>query len=496
MTQPKANGGLGFRDFQSFNDAYLAKLSWRLLHNPNSLLSKTLFGKYCKYEDFLHCPERNAESHGWRGILVGRDLLVENMGWSVGDGKSIKAWDDPWLSLTSQGRPMGPAPEWCADISVSDLLGPDTLEWNRDIVSLIFPFEETTILSLKPSTLGAPDKLKWLHTRDGEYTTKSGYSAALDLRAKCNGATQSTEIIWNKGVWNLKAAPKVQLVVWKALKGALPVGERLLSRQVPISPLCKRCGKLESINHLLFHCEFAEKVWKQAPFLQRIDLRGLLDLESDWMNLIESTCLPPVGVVSSQLAPWIVWSLWTARNNLIFNNKHATTEEVMSRAIAAAQEWQNAQTKEESRKNAPRKPPTIPEHGTVLQSDAAWTETSRVAGLGWAIKTSRDTQRFSSSTSFVTSPLMAEGLAMREAIKKSKELGIRRLRCESDSSQLIKILNSSAEPLEIYGIISDIRIAASSFEAISFCWIPWERNVDADYLAKSALRLVSTDLIS
>ncbi|CAN6874697.1 unnamed protein product [Brassica oleracea] len=52
--------------------------------------------------------------------------------------------------------------------------------------------------------------------------------------------------------------------------------------------------------------------------------------------------------------------------------------------------------------------------------------------------------------------LPLSGLAMRESIKKSKELGIRQLRCESDSSQLIKALNSSTEPLEIYGIISDI----------------------------------------
>ncbi|KAF3549350.1 hypothetical protein DY000_02009346 [Brassica cretica] len=75
------------------------------------------------------------------------------------------------------------------------------------------------------------------------------------------------------------------------------------------------------------------------------------------------------------------------------------------------------------------------------KTDAAWAETTRTAGLGWAIKTARGTQRFSSSTTFVTSPLMAESLAMREAIKKSKELGIRRLRCESDSSQLIKALS-------------------------------------------------------
>ncbi|XP_013720458.1 uncharacterized protein LOC106424252 [Brassica napus] len=495
MTQTKSNGGLGFRDFQSFNNAYLAKLSWRLLNNPNSLLAQTLFGKYCKDEEFLQCPGNYSESHGWRGILIGRDLLLENMGWLVGDGKAIKAWPDPWLSLTNQVRPMGPALEWCSYILVSDLLDPDTREWNRDLIRLIFPSLETTILSMKPSRLGASDKLKWLHTKDGEFSTKTGYSTALEARSKDSDRPRPS-VNWNRGVWNLKTAPKVQHVIWKALKGALPVGEKLLARQVPIDPLCKRCGKLESINHLLFHCEFAEKVWKQAPFLQYLDQRGLLYLETDWMGLVELTCLRPVGIVATQLAPWLICSLWTSRNNMIFNNKIVTIEEVISRAISSAKEWKNAQGQDEPKKPSQRKIEDVPHYDTVLQTDAAWTETTGTTGLGWAIKTARGTQRFSNSTTFVTSPLMAESLAMREAIKKSKELGIRSLRCESDSSQLIKALSSSFEPLEIYGIISDIKIEASSFDVISFCWIPRERNVDGDSLAKAALRHVTTDSFS
>ncbi|CDY50900.1 BnaCnng19920D [Brassica napus] len=146
---------------------------------------------------------------------------------------------------------------------------------------------------------------------------------------------------------------------------------------------------------------------KQAPFLQRLDQRGLLDLETDWMGLIELTCLPPAGIVATQRAPWLIWSLWTA-----------------------PKDWQNAQCQDEPKKPSQRKIEDVPHYDTVLQTDAAWTETTGTAGLGWAIKTARETQRFSSSTTFVISPLMAESLAMREAIKKSKELGIRRLRCE------------------------------------------------------------------
>lgn len=74
MIMPKDKGGLEFRDIQSFNDAYLAKLSWRILHHPESLFARILTGKYCTTEGIMECAETDAMSHGWRGILIGRDL--------------------------------------------------------------------------------------------------------------------------------------------------------------------------------------------------------------------------------------------------------------------------------------------------------------------------------------------------------------------------------------------------------------------------------------
>lgn len=52
---PKDQGGLDFRDIQSINDAFLAKLSWRLIRNPDCLLGRILFEKYCPDSDFLTC---------------------------------------------------------------------------------------------------------------------------------------------------------------------------------------------------------------------------------------------------------------------------------------------------------------------------------------------------------------------------------------------------------------------------------------------------------
>lgn len=53
LTKSKADGGLGFRDIEKFNDALLGKLVWRILSNPDPLLSQILLGKYCHDITFL-----------------------------------------------------------------------------------------------------------------------------------------------------------------------------------------------------------------------------------------------------------------------------------------------------------------------------------------------------------------------------------------------------------------------------------------------------------
>ena len=212
MTQPKEIGGLGFRDFQAFNDAFLGKLSWRILHNPDILLSRVLLGKFCPEESFLTCTDKTSSSHGWKGILIGRDLIVKNMGWVVGNGNSITVWYSPWLSLTEQEGPMGPAPEAEMNMTVSDLFLEETNEWDEGKLHQLFPQIEEQIKAIKPSLSGAPDKRVWLGTNTGEYTTKSGYQAAIKTKREERGnIADINRIDWVKSVWKLTTAPKIKL---------------------------------------------------------------------------------------------------------------------------------------------------------------------------------------------------------------------------------------------------------------------------------------------
>lgn len=199
MTLPKDYGGLDFRDIQSYNDAFLAKLSWRNVNHPESLLARILLGKYCLSESFLSCPVHSTCSHGWRSIMIGRDIIVKNSGWAVGNGSSINIWESPWLSLSEQVRPTGPAPEAASTLVVSDLFLQGANEWDLEKIRCLLPFEEDRILAIKPSLSGAPDKLIWIYNESGEFTTRSGYAAIMDpLSDFPTDHLQSTAFNWKK----------------------------------------------------------------------------------------------------------------------------------------------------------------------------------------------------------------------------------------------------------------------------------------------------------
>ncbi|CAN6804761.1 unnamed protein product, partial [Brassica oleracea] len=153
------------------------------------------------------------------------------------------------------------------------------------------------------------------------------------------------EFNWSKNVWNLPCSPKVKLFVWKLFKGALPVGERLVERHIEADPKCKRCGDSESIIHLSFHCRFAQQVWLFAPLVTEVDFRGIIDLESNWTLLCAAQCLPPTGIVSGSLVPWVLWSLWKARNKFVFEGHSVSPEDTLSTAIGLAQKWSINQDK-------------------------------------------------------------------------------------------------------------------------------------------------------
>ncbi|CAN7011778.1 unnamed protein product, partial [Brassica rapa subsp. trilocularis] len=200
--------------------------------------------------------------------------------------------------------------------------------------------------------------------------------------------------------------------------------------------------------------------------------------------------LPPTGLTASPLAPWILWGLWTARNKAIFENATYTASEILVKALLDAKEWESAnQTSQKSRSilTLPKSRPM--ENSPNCWVDGAWIESSLCGGFGWIIKSTSNSIlcKDSASRTYVGSALIAEALAIRQALRAAAFLGLLTLNVFSDSLVLISALSSGSDLNEIAGILSDIRDFASLFDHLSFSHVSRTCNIVADSLAKSAL---------
>ncbi|XP_010473781.1 PREDICTED: uncharacterized protein LOC104753190 [Camelina sativa] len=278
------------------------------------------------------------------------------------------------------------------------------------------------------------------------------------------------------------------------MSGALPMGENLKQRNINPDAQCPFCGEDETGTHLFANCSFATQVWKAAPFKIAPVTQGITSIRA----LIEQSktliCLPPCGISQGPLTPWIIWSIWLARNNLVFNGKHINPMEVLSQAIFVAREWHQAQT---TTLKPPIRNPPIPNHRTnpseiTCHTDAAWNIETKAAGLDWIFNPieQRSTTQGSTYARNVRSPLVAETLAILHAVQMAADLGMINLHIASDSKQAIEAINSGSPIKEIHGMQYDILILSSKFQKIRFSFIPGSCNREADAIAKFALNQV------
>ncbi|KAG5395463.1 hypothetical protein IGI04_017277 [Brassica rapa subsp. trilocularis] len=111
--------------------------------------------------------------------------------------------------------------------------------------------------------------------------------------------------------------------------------------------------------------------------------------------------------------------------------------------------------------------------------------------FAWIIDDVPGTSTPHSTTSpFVALPLIAETLALPNAMISAHSCGIKSLSIFSDSQVLIKLVKSKGKHLEIAGLFNNIYFLSYRFTAIEFMFIPRLANARAYYVAKHTLSLM------
>ncbi|RIA04858.1 hypothetical protein BRARA_K00856 [Brassica rapa] len=303
---------------------------------------------------------------------------------------------------------------------------------------------------------------------------------------------------WQKFIWRETTSPKLKIFLWRLCRGALPLGANLRSRGINTPGLCPHCNEDETALHLFFLCPFATQVWERAPYVTHPNFSDAETLHDAFLIMSTLVSLPPIGV-STCLTSWLLWNLWTARNLLVFENRQNPAATVVSKACSSGREWLQAQVPTPTQLRPAllefEIPPTRMDV-TLCNSDAAWSSANHRAGLGWCFTDLQATviQEQSRALAHISSPLVAEALAMREAMLEAKRRPLTKVWFRTDSRELARAIYSKSYPVELFGVLMDIEILSSSF---IFCFISFvgrEHNAAADSLAKAALSCFSPAL--
>ena len=156
----------------------------------------------------------------------------------------IECFCDPWLPRQPSFCPITKATPTTQEFKVSDLINPNSREWDVDLISNLFwPVDVPCILSIPLGLDDGPDTFIWHHTSIGTYSVKSGYR--VETTYQDNDFTSEDNMLqrWWKGMWNIYTPSKVRMFVWRCFNDILPTGIRLRERGVNCSVICRRCDK-------------------------------------------------------------------------------------------------------------------------------------------------------------------------------------------------------------------------------------------------------------
>ncbi|GER28347.1 ribonuclease H-like superfamily protein [Striga asiatica] len=298
--------------------------------------------KYMKKGLWEKLEVKNNSSWLWRSWVVVEEVFKAGLRKKIGDGRSTRIWNEPWLLFPSQSRLTGNYFEHHNIEWVYQLFDESGTRWNANLIRNIFVEQDATaILSIPLQNLHQPDKLIWHLNPKGEFTVKSAYKKSLRLvllslnRPKSSSCNIQLKRMWQV-TWSLKIKHKLKYFMWRVLHNAMPTARNLWLRK---SQPHHNCGLFweasESMEHILYSCERASLVWKLAP----VSWDGCSSAESDfkgwWCRICEGRTTA-IYIKRQQLTVYLLWWLWKGRNLWIFERRWLSAKEIVDGAV---QEW-------------------------------------------------------------------------------------------------------------------------------------------------------------
>ncbi|KAF7811521.1 ribonuclease H [Senna tora] len=329
----KREGGLGFRQMSKLSEALLAKQGWRILTLERSLVSQIFMGKYRSSVENYNLTPKTSASPLWKKICQASKIVTEHMGWRVGNGEKINLYDSKWIPPDSHNHNF---------TTLGELMIPGGY-WDREKVNQVYTGRNRSfILDTVVSRTQVEDKRIWTLTCNGEFNVKKAYQVL------------STEIPrqrqysckWNR-LWQLPLPQKIIHFWWKNLNAGLPLRDTLVRRGYKIPTTCPfGCDTPETEIHIFKQCQFAKRVWFASRWNIRTEHIGNQSM-SNWIRQLLNDGHPAgQNHYHNLILPLltICWSIYTQRNEILFQQGKADVMECLHRAYRVLDALQHTKT--------------------------------------------------------------------------------------------------------------------------------------------------------
>lgn len=495
---PRYMGGLGFRDFELFNLALLARQSWRILVSPNTLSARILKAVYFPSCSILEANLGNHPSQVWRSILEGRDIMKQGLVRRIGDGSSTEIWNTNWIPRPEFMRPMVSRVQDPPQL-VSDLIDTANARWNMELVNQVFlPCDAAEILQIPICLRIVDDYWSWMHEKSGNFSVKSAYRMIVETKRRREdwleqrpgpSNRKEEEKSWVK-LWKTYVPAKLRVFLWRLVHHSIPTEDVRMHRNMSTSCTCAICGMPDSWRHSLLECTAARCVWSLVD-------RELIEelMENDEQNA-RSWLFPLLDKLSHEKFTKLtvtIWAIWWARRKLIhegIDQSPLSTYMFITHFITELGEINPTSGNRlgNTAGPAPRRwIPAVQGHSKI-NVDAAVSR-----GVGTAAAVCRDSSgTYLGSSVFVirglTDPASLEAIACREGLSLAEDLGLQSLVIASDCETVVKHIKESSGG--IYGgVVKEIQEWKSLFNSCIFKFESRSSNFEPHKLARHALML-------
>jgi ribonuclease HI len=478
---------MGFRDLQLFNQSMLAKQGWRLISNPDSLCGRVLKGKYFHNTDFMAAKKKRNASHIWNAILYGREALQKGLIKRVGDGSSIRVWDDPWIPGNPNMKPLYRDPE--AEVTmVSEFINEEQGCWDKKKLEENIIGPDVATVTAIPIGRFTEDYWAWTQEKSGTFSVRSCYRLLSASRRMIDVSSSHGAAlpIWKK-LWRLDVPPKVRTFWWRVINEFVPCRQILHRRHMEELPQCKTCGAAqESVMHAFFECTWARLFWQELKSVTSIKIPAFhprswaSDIVEEKLVTKEQACVILCGC----------WSIWTERNAIWHGGGGRSVSESVRWVMDTIFDLAQLGKKQANKEAKPKPQWTRPRVGTLkINVDACFKEDLRQGSTGLVIR-DHDGRLIQGQALWYESAggaMIMEALALRDGVRLAIDRSYQHVEVETDAQEVLKLLeDTGGGRSEIASICQEIKELSEFFNSLNFRYIGRLGNEAAHKCAKIA----------